>query len=328
MTVNNGATTHNHGVPQIDALGFTCTGDMRCRASRSNRPFRRDSQRIPSRYRRYRLRVDWNLRSCGRRGHVTYAPDEADLRISLEAQTPLGEAWRCLRCGDYVLGAPKGSGPAADAPEVRRGRALRDLVILRLLSLERLVRGLVVLLAAVAVFRFRDHRISVQKAFSDDLPAVENLAEKFHWDIANSSIIIDVEKAIQIDRTTLTWVALGLFVYGLLQLIEATGLWLLKRWGEYFAAVATALFIPLEGYELSEKLTWVRVGALIINVAAVLYLVLTKRLFGVRGGRAAYEAERHEVSLLEVEAAADETQIGKAPEPVASGSAPSGPAEG
>jgi hypothetical protein len=33
----------------------------------------------------------------------------------------------------------------------------------------------------------------------------------------------------------------------------------------------------------------------------VVYLLLSKRLFGLRGGKAAYEEERHESSLLEVE---------------------------
>jgi len=42
----------------------------------------------------------------------------------------------------------------------------------------------------------------------------------------------------------------------------------------------------------------------VVNVAAVVYLVWTKRLFGLRGGHAAFEAERHSVSLLEVEHAA------------------------
>jgi uncharacterized membrane protein (DUF2068 family) len=65
--------------------------------------------------------------------------------------------------------------------------------------------------------------------------------------------------------------------------------------------VATALFIPLEVYELTEKITWLRIAALIVNVAAVVYLLLSKRLFGLRGGHAAYEAEQHEASLLEVE---------------------------
>ena len=32
--------------------------------------------------------------------------------------------------------------------------------------------------------------------------------------------------------------------------------------------------------------------------------LVTKRLFGLRGGKAAYEAERHEANLLEVQEAA------------------------
>ena len=41
-----------------------------------------------------------------------------------------------------------------------------------------------------------------------------------------------------------------------------------------------------------------------INVAFVLYILLSKRLFGIRGGAAAYEAERASESLLEVEKSA------------------------
>ena len=77
-----------------------------------------------------------------------------------------------------------------------------------------------------------------------------------------------------------------------------------KRWGEYFAVVATAAFIPIEVYELVERVTWLRIVALLINIGAVVYLLLTKRLFGLRGGKAAYEAERHEANLLEVQEAA------------------------
>ncbi len=46
------------------------------------------------------------------------------------------------------------------------------------------------------------------------------------------------------------------------------------------------------------------VGTFIVNVAAVVYLLWTKRLFGIRGGYAAHEAQRHEESLLEVQEAA------------------------
>ncbi len=266
---------------------------------------------------RYRLGVDWNLRSCGRQGHITYAPDEPALREPLHVATSVGVAWRCLRCGDFVIGEPKASGPAASAPEVRRGKQLRDLVILRLLALERLFRGALVLLAAYAVFTFSGHQGTVQKAFDDDLPAVQNLAEKFNWNVANSSFIVDIQKLFTVNKGTLTLVAIGLAVYGLLQLTEATGLWLLKRWGEYFAAVATAAFIPLEVYEATEKLTWLRIGAFIINVGAVVYLIVTKRLFGVRGGVKAYEAERHEERILEIETAAEDVKLRHPAEPQA-----------
>ena len=59
--------------------------------------------------------------------------------------------------------------------------------------------------------------------------------------------------------------------------------------GEYFAAIATSLFL-LEIYELTEKVTPVRIAALGINLAAGRYLLVAKRLFGIRGGHGAYQA--------------------------------------
>jgi uncharacterized membrane protein (DUF2068 family) len=254
----------------------------------------------------YQEPVDWNLRACGRRGHVTYAPSEAELRARLHASTPVGEAWRCLRCGDFVLGEPRLTGPAEQAPIVLRGRALRDATILRLLAVERLLRGLGVLAAGIGVIHFRGHRDAVQRAFNEDLPLLKPFADKIGWHLEDSSVVHTLRTVIEAESNTLLYVALGLLVYGALQLVEATGLWLLKRWGEYFAVVATSLGLPIEIYELTEKISWLRIVTLLINVAAVLYLLLSKRLFGLRGGHAAYEAERHEVSLLEVEVAAED----------------------
>lgn len=244
---------------------------------------------------------DWNLRACGRHGHVTYRPTERDLADRLVTETVDGEAWRCLRCGDFVLGEPRRTGPARDAPLVMRGRALRDAVILRLLAAERWIRGLLILAGAYGIWRFRAHHDAVQKAFNEDLPLLRPLADKLHYNLDDSSIVHSIRTVIQTQTGTLGWIAAALLVYGLLQLVEGTGLWLLKRWGEYFAVVATSLGLPIEIYELTEKITYIRVGALVINVAAVIYLLLSKRLFGLRGGKAAYDEERHESSLLEVE---------------------------
>ena len=47
-----------------------------------------------------------------------------------------------------------------------------------------------------------------------------------------------------------------------------------------------------------------------VNLALVLYLVITKRLFGVRGGKAAYDARLRSESIME---AAARAAAGRAP---------------
>jgi uncharacterized membrane protein (DUF2068 family) len=248
--------------------------------------------------------MDWSLRVCGRKGHITYAPDEAELQERLHVDTPAGEAWRCLRCADFVVGPPKGRGPADEAPIVLRDRALRDATVLRLLALERGIRALVLFALAYGVLRFRGSQSNLRATFERALPAAKPLQNALHVNLTDSAFVERIQKVLSSKQHTLTLLFLALLAYGALQTLEAVGLFLLKRWGEYVAAVGTAIFLPLEVHELLNKVTLIRVGAFVINVAAVLYLVLTKRLFGVRGGRAAFEAERESESLLEVETAA------------------------
>lgn len=248
--------------------------------------------------------MDWSLLACTRRGHVTYRPEETALAEYLVAATPQGEAWRCLRCETYVLGAPRGGGPAEQAPIVLRGRALRDALITRLLAVERLVRALLLGLAGYAVVRFRSSQTSVERLFGAAVPAARPLASVFNIDLDTSPTVRHLRDLINSKPHTLGVVATLLFLYSATQVVEGVGLFLLQRWGEYFATVVTSAFLPLEVYELTERVTVPRVGALAINVAAVVYLLLSKRLFGLRGGHAAYLAERRSESLLEIEAAA------------------------
>jgi uncharacterized membrane protein (DUF2068 family) len=247
---------------------------------------------------------DWNVRSCGWHGHVTYAPTEDALAERVHVDTVDGEAWRCLRCGSFVPGEPLGRGPAEDAPIVLRGKALRDAFILRLLALERGIRGVLLVALAYGVYRFEGAQDSLQRVFDDYLPRLRPIAEHAGVDLQSTGPVRLIEKALKADPHTLTLVSLGVLAYGALELLEAVGLWLMKRWGEYVAVVGTAVFIPLEVYELLERVTWLRVVALALNVFAVVYILWTKRLFGFRGGREAFEAERHSESLLEVERAA------------------------
>jgi uncharacterized membrane protein (DUF2068 family) len=250
--------------------------------------------------------MDWNRRHCARRGHVLYEPSEPEFRDRIRAQTALGPAWRCLRCGDFALEQPASAGPAANAPVVPRGKALRSLLIMRLLAVERVFRFLLVGAAAFAVWRFSNSQRALSDLFEWDLSLFKPLATHWGYDLDHSSIVDTIRKSFNYKHSTLDVVAALLAVYALIELIEAVGLWLAKRWGEYFAVVATAAFIPIEVHEILDKQSAFKIATFALNVLAVLYLLLAKRLFGLRGGKAAAERELHSASLLEVERAAGE----------------------
>lgn len=256
--------------------------------------------------------MDWSLLSCGRGGHVSYAPDEPGLREQLTAPSAVGESWRCLRCGTFVPGPPGASGPAADAPQVRRGKEVRSAFILRAFAIERWLRAVVLAAAAFGIWRFSFARSSLQAEFDHALPDVRRLYVDLGFNFQHSDLIGLLQHALRLDSTTLRWLALALATYGAIEIVEGVGLWLLHRWGEYFALVATSVFIPYEIYDLTSKITFLRVATFLVNLALVVYLVISKRLLGVRGGKRAYEEQKREGSIMEQ--AAEAAQARNAPQ--------------
>jgi uncharacterized membrane protein (DUF2068 family) len=252
--------------------------------------------------------VEWSLFGCARIGHVTYAPDEPELRDRLMTPIAGGTAWRCLRCGTFVTHGlhrtEHRTGPAAAAPLPRRGKELRDELILRVFAVERFIRFVVFAAAAYGVWRFKYDRGHIQQAFNHDLPAIRELYTDLGFNLDHSKLIGLIQHSFTLTGRTLTYLAIGLVIYSLIELAEGVGLWLGQRWGEYFAMVATSIFLPYEIYDLTVKVTWLRVGALVINLLLVVYLVWSKRLFGVRGGKQAYEARLRTDSFIEAEQAA------------------------
>lgn len=243
--------------------------------------------------------MDWSLLSCGRGGHVTYAPDEPSVRRQLRGATVDGEAWRCLRCAAFVPGPPGGRGPTAGAPQVRRGKQVRSALILRIFAVERFLRALIFAAAAYGVWRFSYSHSSLEETFDRAVPALRRLYQDLGFDFSHSKLLGLVRHALEVNSHTLRLLAIGLTVYAVIEVIEGVGLWLVKRWGEYFAMVATSIFLPYEIYDLTSKVTALRVVAFVLNLALVLYLVVTKRLFGVRGGKRAYEARLRQDSIID-----------------------------
>lgn len=249
--------------------------------------------------------IDWSLVSCALRGHITYRPDEEEYAVRLRAEAAAGQVWRCLRCGDYIPGDPAGSGPADLAPTPTRGRALRQLIILRLLAVLRALEGTLWLTIGITAWfvnaRVPEFIATLKQAF----PALEPVTQTIGWDIERSWLARMVDRWGDVSPETIILLGTAIAALGAVKWAEAIGLWLAKRWGEYLAAIATAVFIPLEVFEIIEKVSAFKIVLLLINVAAVVWLVVAKRLFGVRGGLAAERAENEEVSLMTVEKAAE-----------------------
>jgi uncharacterized membrane protein (DUF2068 family) len=243
--------------------------------------------------------VDWSTLACGRSGHLTFAPDEPALAAQMGAMLPDGQAWQCLRCGAFVPGPPARSGPAATAPVVPRGKEIRSKLILRVFAIERFVRAVVFGAVAVFLWQFRHSQASLELRFDRELPVIRSLFRELGFNITNSKLVGLLHHALTLSGKTLTLLAIGLALYTAIELIEGTGLWLARRWGEYFAMVATSLGLPLEIYDLTKKVSVAALVLFAINLALVLYLVITKRLFGARGGKKAYDARLRSESVLE-----------------------------
>jgi uncharacterized membrane protein (DUF2068 family) len=69
------------------------------------------------------------------------------------------------------------------------------------------------------------------------------------------------------------WLALGAAVYATARLVEATGLWLARPWAVWVAVVTATIYVPFEVVGLLRHPTGLAVGALLVNLAVVGYLL-------------------------------------------------------
>ena len=103
-------------------------------------------------------------------------------------------------------------------------------------------------------------------------------------------------RAFKYSPSHLRILALVLLAFAALEAVEGVGLWFNKRWAEYLTFIATTALVPFEVYELTNGVSVFKIIALVINLAVVIYLLLAKRLFGLRGGHAAEHERRAQTS--------------------------------
>ncbi len=245
---------------------------------------------------------------CSRHGHVLPAakvthlrPEDAGTGVDLPDGRRLAKCWRC----DSWREVPRPTDPKhetlkplAQMKVPRRGEELREAIIIRVIAFDRIVHVVIfgLLFGVALLFRLNIGPLHDQaKAILDALQATA----------ANSSqggsqgfLVRELTRLVDVHSGTITFLMLTAAAYFILELIEAIGLWHEKRWAEYLTAVATSGLLPLEILELTRKITVIRVGALVINVAIVVWLLYRKRLFGIAGGAASLAHERVPADVL------------------------------
>jgi uncharacterized membrane protein (DUF2068 family) len=251
---------------------------------------------------RLRRHFDWELITCGVRGHALVGRDAeqaGDEDQALVRDMGATRWHRCLRCDAWVA-LPRPAAPARphlpDRSEIVvpiRGRALRDRIVLRLIAIDRAVHFLVLGLLGVAVLLFTSDRAHLRAGFYRVLTAIQGgVAGGPVQTTGHVGIVHELDKLFTLRAGTLQAVGIALIIYAVLEGIEGIGLWRGRRWAEYLTFVATSLLLPLEIYEIINRGTVFKVIGFIVNLAVVVWLLLRKRLFGLRGGAAADEAER------------------------------------
>ena len=251
------------------------------------------------RTRRFRPRLRYELIDCGLHGHELLGIEAAALRPedAIFAREAGGLRWyRCLRCDSWLPLSPPDHPTRPHPPqrsEVRlplRGRPLRDRYVLRLVALERLLHFLVLSVLAAAVFVFASNKAALDTDFTRALKYVQG---GLGGPITNTNngIVHDLQRLFGFSVTNLYLAGTAIAAYAVLEGVEAVGLWFGRRWAEYLTFVSTTIFVPYEIYELAKGFSALKVVALALNLIVVAYLLIDKRLFGLRGGGKAEQAE-------------------------------------
>ena len=104
---------------------------------------------------------------------------------------------------------------------------------------------------------------------------VAGLVRHSHLNPASHYPRIFIEAAANATDTRLWFLSLAALLYAAMRFIEAYGLWYHRQWAEVFAVVTGAIYLPVEIYELVERVNSVRIVIFAANSLIVAYLSFT-----------------------------------------------------
>lgn len=154
------------------------------------------------------------------------------------------------------------SGPDAISASAARTHATKGE---RLVAVFEAAKGVIVLLVGFGLLA----------AIHQDVQSVAaELVHTFHLNPAMRYPRIFLEAAERYSDVRLWLLGALALGYAAMRLAEAYGLWFGRRWAEWFAVLSGGFYVVLEIDAVWHRVSWVRVGALVVNVAIVAYLGL------------------------------------------------------
>ena len=140
--------------------------------------------------------------------------------------------------------------------------------VLRLLSLFEACKGLLVLLVGAGLLSLI-HKNTQQDA--------EEIVKFFHLNPARHYPEVFINTIANLGNVRLWFLSISALLYSFIRFAEAYGLWYDRLWAIWFAVASSALFLPMELYELIETPTKVRFIILLMNILLVVYLYRSGR---------------------------------------------------
>jgi uncharacterized membrane protein (DUF2068 family) len=116
--------------------------------------------------------------------------------------------------------------------------------------------------------------IGILKLLHNDVAAtLQHWVQMLHLDPGRRFVSDAIERATALPHQRIRDLGIVSFIYAGLFITEGIGLWMLKRWAEWFTVIITGSLVPVEVYEIVQRTTALRIVVLLINVAVVIYLL-------------------------------------------------------
>jgi uncharacterized membrane protein (DUF2068 family) len=141
--------------------------------------------------------------------------------------------------------------------------------LLRLIAVFKLFKALTLIAVGVAALRMVHGNIGPD--------AITQMIAKFGFNPGGRYVDQALAKLSSLPPRDFRDFGIGSFIYAALFLTEGVGLWLAKRWAEWFTVILTGSLIPLEVFEIDRHPTIVKIVVLLLNIAIVGYLLVRIR---------------------------------------------------